>query len=119
MNSNQNDSVEVQQNFHSSVYGVAGKVAGNQNIFVSEQRQTLAEAAQEIQELLKQLEASNPVANEVQKAEFVQTAIAPERKKRFLSALNSGWKEAIKEILDNPYVNVTIAILEGWKNTSG
>ncbi|MGL4621905.1 MAG: hypothetical protein ACRCZS_23070, partial [Chroococcidiopsis sp.] len=50
MNSNQNNSIEVQQNFHASVYGVAGKVEGDQNIFLSEQKQTLSEAAQEIQQ---------------------------------------------------------------------
>ena len=116
MSSNQNNSIEVQQNFNASVYGVAGKVEGDQNIFVSEQKQTLAEAAQEIQQLLKQLEASNPMASEGQKAEFVTTAIAPNRRQRFLSALNAGWKEIIKEFLDNSYVNVAIAILEGWKN---
>ena len=119
MSNNQNHNIEVQQNFKASVYGVAGKVEGNQNIFVSEQRQTLAEAAQEIQQLLQQLEASNPTATEIQKAEFVKMAIAPTRKERFLSALNAGWKEAIKEFLDNSYINVAIAILEGWKNAEG
>ena len=116
MSSNQNNSVEVQQNFNASVYGVAGKIEGDQNIFVSEQKQTLTEAAQEIQRLLKQLEASNPTATEIEKAEFVTTAIAPNRRQRFLSALNAGWKEIIKELLDNSYVNVAIAILEGWGN---
>lgn len=116
MSNNQNHNIEVQQNFNASTYGVAGKVEGNQNIFLSEKKQTLAEAAQEIQQLLKQLEASNPTATEAQKSEFVKMAIAPTRRQRFLSALNAGWKEAIKEFLDNPYVNVSIAILEGWKN---
>ncbi|MGL4619095.1 MAG: hypothetical protein ACRCZS_08560, partial [Chroococcidiopsis sp.] len=111
-----NNSIEVQQNFHASVYGVAGKVEGDQNIFLSEQKQTLSEAAQEIQQLLKQLEASNPIATEAQKAEFVKMAIAPTRRQRFLNALDAGWKEIIKEFLDNSYVNVAIAILEGWKN---
>lgn len=119
MNSNPNNSIEVQQNFHASVYGVAGKVERDQNIYVSELQQTLAEAAQEIQQLLKQLEASNPTATDLQKAEFVSTAIALTRRQRFLSALNAGWKEIIKEFLDNSYVNVAIAILEGWKNVEG
>lgn len=116
MSSNQNNSVEVQQNFNASVYGVAGKVEGDQNIFMSEQKQTLTEAAQEIQQLLKQLEVSNPTATEIEKSEFVTTAIAPNRRQRFLSALNAGGEEIIKELLDNSYVNVAIAILEGWKN---
>jgi segregation and condensation protein B len=50
------DSPEVQQNFNAPVYGVAGKVAGDQIIYASPQKQDLAEAAAEIQRLLKQLE---------------------------------------------------------------
>ena len=49
-------SPEVQQNFNATVYGVAGKVAGDQIIYPSSQKQDLAEAAAEIQRLLKQLE---------------------------------------------------------------
>ena len=46
-------------------------------------------------------------------------AIAPSRRQKLLSALNAGWKETLKEILDNLYVNVAIAIIEGWKNAEG
>ena len=115
MNNNRNN-VEVQQAFHAPTYGVIGNNEGNQNIFISEQKQTLAEAAIEIQQLLKQLESSNPTASKQQQVEFVSMAIAPNRRQKFLSALDSGWKEAIKEFLDNPYVNVAIAIIEGWKS---
>ena len=115
MNDNRNN-VEVQQAFHAPTYGVIGNNEGNQNIFISEQKQTLAEAAIEIQQLLKQLESSNPTASKQQQVEFVSMAIAPNRRQKFLSALDSGWKEAIKEFLDNPYVNVAIAIIEGWKS---
>jgi hypothetical protein len=38
------------------------------------------------------------------------------RKERFTSALDAGWKETIKELLNNKFVNVAIAVLEGWKN---
>lgn len=116
MNDNRNN-VEVQQSFHAPTYGVIGNNEGNQNIFISEQKKTLAEAANEIQRLLKHLELSNPTASEQQKAEFVSMAIAPSRRQKLLSALDSGWKEALKEFLDNPYVNVAIAIIEGWKST--
>jgi len=108
--------VEVQQNFNASVYGVAGNLEGNQNIFAGNQRQTLAEAAQEIQQLLQQLEKSNPGATESQRSQFVTMAIEPSRRQRFASALNAGWKEAIKELLDNAYLNIAIAILEGWQD---
>ena len=79
------------------------------------QKQTLAEAAAEIQVLLKQLEETNPSATEAEQKAFVTAAIAPTRRERFLSALQAGWKEAIQEFLDNPYLNIGIATLEGWK----
>jgi uncharacterized protein YjbI with pentapeptide repeats len=85
------------------------------NYYSSEQKQTLAEAAAEIQKLLKQLYQSNPAATVGQQQAFVDAAVDPTLKAKFLSALQAGWKEAIKEFLDNPYVNVGVAILEGWQ----
>lgn len=80
------------------------------------QKQTLAEAATEIQQQLKQLEQINPTATEADRKAFVTVAITPARREQFLSALQAGWKEVIKEFLDNPYLNVGIATLEAWKN---
>jgi TATA-binding protein-associated factor Taf7 len=85
------------------------------NYYASEQKQTLAETAEEIQRLLKQLEETNPTATIEQQQAFVDAAVSPTLKARFLSALQAGWKEAVKEFLDNPYVNVGVAILEGWQ----
>ncbi|MEW6497783.1 MAG: hypothetical protein AB1589_35575 [Cyanobacteriota bacterium] len=82
---------------------------------LSWQKQTLAEAATEIQELLKQLEETNPAATEVEKTAFVTAAIEPTRREHFLGALQAGWKEAIQEFLDKPYLHIGIATLEGWK----
>jgi uncharacterized protein YjbI with pentapeptide repeats len=109
--------VEVQQNFNASVYGVSGNVQGDQNIFLSKEKQTLAEMAKEIQDLLKLLESSNPNATQAEKEQFVTMAISSTRRQRILSALDAGSKEALKEFMDNPYLNVAMAILEGWKNS--
>jgi hypothetical protein len=65
------DSPEVEQNFNAPVYGVAGKVE-NQIIYASSQKQDLAEAAAEIQRLLKQLEETNPTATEKKKGSLHQ-----------------------------------------------
>ncbi len=115
MTDNQSKNVEVEMNFHGSVTGVAGKVQGNQHIYVSEQKQTLAEAAAEIQKLLKQLEETNPTATEAEKVAFVSAAVPPTLKKRALSALQATGKSAIEEFLDNSYVNVALAAIEGWR----
>ena len=82
---------------------------------LSWQKHTLAEAAEEIQRLLKQLEAINPTASESQQKAFVTAAIHPTRREQFLNALQAGWKEAIKDFLEHSYLNVAFAILEEWK----
>ncbi len=100
-----------------TAYGVAGNVEGNQNIYVSEDKQTLAEAAAEIQQLLKQLEKTNPTATKTEKINYVSATIAPTKRKRIMSALKAGGQAAISEFLDNPYLNVAIAVIEDWKAT--
>jgi negative regulator of replication initiation len=83
--------------------------------YAPEQKQTLAEAAAEIQRLLKQLEETNPTATEAEQKAFINAAIPRTHKERFLNALQQGGKEALKEFLDNSYLNVAIAVIEGWK----
>jgi uncharacterized protein YjbI with pentapeptide repeats len=95
--------------------GSGDNVARDKNITNNYNSQNLAEAAAEIQKLLKQLEESNPTATVEQQQAFVDVAVSPTLKAKFVSALQAGWKEAIKELLDNPYVNVGVAILEGWQ----
>ena len=100
--------------------GFAGKVEGDligtQNNYPAEKQQTLAEAAKEIQKLLKQLEETNPTATEVEQQGYVSALVPSNLKGKFVSALQAGWKESIKELLDNSYLNVAIATLEGWQS---
>lgn len=81
---------------------------------LSWQKQTLAEAAMEIQQLLKQVEEKKPAATEIEKKAFITAAIAPNRREKFLSALQAGWKELLKEFLEHRYLSSGIAILEEW-----
>ncbi|MGD1699777.1 NACHT domain-containing protein [Dapis sp. BLCC M229] len=90
--------------------------SGTQYNYSSQEKQTLAEAAEEIQKLLKQLESNNPDATDAEKEAFVTASIPPNNRQRFVGALQAGGKEALKELLDNPYVNVGVAIVEGWQN---
>ncbi|MCC3404410.1 MAG: hypothetical protein JGK17_02120 [Microcoleus sp. PH2017_10_PVI_O_A] len=75
---------------------------------------TLAEAAAEIQKLLKQLEIDNPTATKDEKIAYVNDATNPNIKKRAIAALKAGGETAIEEFLANPYVNVGKAIIKGW-----
>ncbi|NEN96868.1 MAG: pentapeptide repeat-containing protein [Moorea sp. SIO3I7] len=88
----------------------------NTTNFTSEQTQSLAEAAAEIQQLLQQLEKNNPTATEAQQEAFVSAAITPTKKERLINAIKEGGQGAIEEFLDNPYLNVAIRIIEGWRN---
>lgn len=112
MNNQEGDTYNVGQ------AGAVGRHArSDYNTFYhSEQKQTLAEAAAEIQKLLKQLEQTNPTATEAEKKAYVSASIPPTLRARTVSALKAGGKEALKELLDNPYVNIGVAIVEGWQS---
>ncbi|WP_041779909.1 hypothetical protein [Allocoleopsis franciscana] len=84
---------------------------------LSWQKQTLAEAAMEIQKLLEQLKETHPTATEAEQKAFVTAAIPGKRRERFLSALQAGWKEEMREFLSHSYLRVGIATLEEWKVT--
>lgn len=90
------------------------KLAG---IINEAKQQNLVEAAAEIQQLLKQLEETNPTETETVIAAKAADEIRknPTLKARVIGALKSGGKEAFKEAVDNPLVNVLIAIIEGWQ----
>jgi len=119
----------VNNDFHivsGSVYGnyIGGNIANNisanarqqanQDIYSSEHKQTILEAAKEIQQLLKQLEKMNPNPTEVEKIEYINDETTPSFKRRVVGALQAGGEAAIEEFLDNPYVNVTKVIVKGW-----
>ncbi|MFG6100550.1 pentapeptide repeat-containing protein [Leptothoe sp. ISB3NOV94-8A] len=77
---------------------------------------SLAEAAAEIQNLLKQLEASNPAATEADQTAFLNVMIPPTRRERFIGALKAASGAAIEEV---PYGAMLKALVEGWQNPNG
>jgi hypothetical protein len=96
--------------------GAVGRYARSDNdtFFQSEQKKALAEAANEIQNLIKQLEESNPTATEVEKIAHVNDETTPNFKRRVVGALQAGGETAIEEFLDNSYVNIGKAVVKGW-----
>ena len=79
-----------------------------------EQKQTLSQAAAEIQKLLKQLEQNNPDATEDDKIAYVNDETTPSFKRRVVGALKAGGETAIDEFFNNPYVKVGKAIVMAW-----
>ncbi|MDF5712523.1 MAG: hypothetical protein PUP93_01230 [Rhizonema sp. NSF051] len=97
-----------------------GQIGGNINNYTPQQRQNLAEAAAEIQQLLQLLEQTNPTTTNSEKMTVVAKVIDeieknPTLKARVIGALKSGGKEALKEAVDHPLVNILIASIEGWQ----
>lgn len=100
-----------------SQHGPMGnKARSDNNKFVqhSQQKQTLSDAAEEIQQLLKHLEKINPTATDAEKIEYVNDETSPSFKRRAVRALQAGGEAALEQFLDNPYVNVGKAIVKGW-----
>ena len=119
-------SVENQSHIGSSgnpntIGSAAGEVKGDQKSlqhvhnYAPEQKQTLAEAAAEIQKLLKQLEQTNPTATEAQQIEHINDETTPKFKRRVVGALQATGETAIDEfILENKYLKVVKAAIKGW-----
>ena len=87
-----------------------------QNIYDSNQRQSLSDAAREIQNLLNQLEETNPNSTETEQVIYVNSRISPTVKERVVSSLQAGGEAAIEKFLNNPYINVGKAIVKAWIN---
>ena len=89
---------------------------GNATYFenYNESQKTLAQAAQEIQNLLKTLEEKNPTATEEQQIAWVNSGIPLNMKQRCIGALKKGGETAIEEFLDNSYAKIVLAIVKGW-----
>ena len=89
------------------------------NNFTSQQTQSLAEAAVEIQQLLNQLSQSNPTTTNKEKMIVVgevidQIETNPTLKAKVINALKAGGVEAFKEAIDHPLVNILMATIDGW-----
>ena len=94
------------------------KVAG---VINEAQKQNLADAAQEIQQLLEQLSKTYPTTTSKEKNIVVGEVIDriennPTLKAKVINALKAGGTEAFKEAIDHPLVNIFVATIEGWQD---
>lgn len=94
----------------------------NQYNYAPEQRQTLAEAAAEIQKLLEQLSTTYPtntVSGRMQLATEAINRIESNSSlmKRILSALKAGGISALEQSLNHPAASFVVTALEDWQKT--
>lgn len=80
-------------------------------------KQTLAEAAKEIQDLLEQLSSVYPTTTTAEKANVAIKAIEeiekkPDTKRKIVKALKAGGVAALMELTNNPIVKILTPMLE-------
>lgn len=121
----EDNSVHINNNTASPI--VTGKVEGNVdnriensfNTYSQEQKQNLAEAAEEIQALLTQLEQSYSTDTTTGKMTIATEAIEQidsdsRMTKRIISALKAGGVSALEQMLNHPAASFFVGALEDW-----
>ncbi|MFB2771620.1 pentapeptide repeat-containing protein [Pelatocladus sp. BLCC-F211] len=98
----------------------ANQIGGNITNYTSEQRQNLVEAAKEIEALLQHLQQNYPTTTSAERMTVVAKAVEEIEKNstlkaRVIGALKAGGTEALRELVDNPLVNILLASIEGWQ----
>ncbi|NEQ37954.1 MAG: hypothetical protein F6K40_17465 [Okeania sp. SIO3I5] len=106
-------------NNNSSKFTNNGNIIGVQNNNNPVQSNSLAETAAEIQEILKQLEESNPTNTIAGQTEVAKKAIEivnskPTLKERVVGLLKSVGTQALKEALNHPVANILVEAFKGW-----
>lgn len=94
------------------------KLAGNINEVLGK---TLAETAEEIQQLLQQLEQSNSTETRASQMEIATQVIENIEnnftlRQRVIGVLKSSGTEAFKEAINHPIANILVAGFQGWIN---
>ena len=103
------------ENINNSQIVNRSEVNNSFNKNISEDKRTLAEAANKIQQLLKQLEESNPNATEIEQIAYLEDETTPNFKRRASSALQAAGETAIDEfILDNKWLKVAKSAIKKW-----
>ncbi|WP_265277044.1 hypothetical protein [Nostoc sp. KVJ3] len=90
------------------------------NYYAAGQPQSLAQAAAEIQQLLKQLEQTYPTTTTSQQMVVAAEAINriesnPTLKKRVINAVKEGGLAAFEKAIDNPAGAFIVGAIKGWQ----
>jgi hypothetical protein len=86
----------------------------NQYNYTPEQKQNLASAAEEIQQLLNQLAQTNPTTDSVTEVVHQKIKTDPTLKARLLAALKAGGLEALKAIFNHPAFSIPAETIKGY-----
>lgn len=91
-------------------------VTFNQTNYTPEQKQNLADAAAEIQQLLNQLSKTNPTATPQEITNTIEQEIKsnPKLKDRLIAALKAGGLETLKTIFNHPAFTIPAETIKGF-----
>ncbi|MDZ8034944.1 pentapeptide repeat-containing protein [Nostoc sp. DedSLP04] len=93
----------------------AQQIGGNITNYTPEQKQNLASAASEIQQLLYQLAQTNLTTTDaITEAIHQEIKRNPKLKARLISALKAGGLEALKAIFNHPLFNIPVETIKGF-----
>jgi phosphoenolpyruvate-protein kinase (PTS system EI component) len=92
------------------------------NYYAAREKQNLAEAAAEIQQLLEQLSKSYPSDTMTGKMTIATETIktienSPKLMEKIISALKAGGISALEQALNHPAASFVIGALENWQRT--
>ena len=125
---NYNENIEGNYYEQKGNFGIGhmsgGEIKGNAKVagVINEaEKQNLADAATEIQQLLEQLSETYPTSTNKEKMVVVGEAVEQIESNRTLkakviNALKAGGTEAFKEAVNHPLVNILVATIEGWQD---
>ncbi len=125
---NYNENIEGNYYEQKGNFGIGhmsgGEIKGNAKVagVINEaEKQNLADAATEIQQLLEQLSETYPTSTNKEKMVVVGEAVDqiesnPTLKAKVINALKAGGTEAFKEAVNHPLVNILVATIEGWQD---
>ncbi|MEA5574413.1 hypothetical protein [Calothrix sp. UHCC 0171] len=119
-------SVKIGTNIGSPIVSgnTQGNISSHFNTYTQEQKQNLAEAATEIQQIIEQLEKSYPAETTAGKMTLATETIKyiennHTLSKRILNALKTGSVKAFEQFLSHPAASFVIGALEDWQKTKG
>jgi uncharacterized protein YjbI with pentapeptide repeats len=117
----QNSNYDLRNAKMGAFAGTGGQSSGTFNDYSS--NQNLSQAAAEIQQLLRQLEASNPTTTLSEKMTVVAKIVDEIEKNlslkaQVVAALNAGSTEALKQAINHPLAKNLMPIIEEWAEES-
>ncbi|MEM9275829.1 MAG: hypothetical protein AAGA80_23145 [Cyanobacteria bacterium P01_F01_bin.143] len=126
---NYNEKIEGSYHQQTGNFGIGhmsgGEITGNAKVagIINEaENQNLADAAQDIQQLLEQLSENYPTSTNKERMMVVGEAVDQIEnnltlKGKVIDILKFGETEALKEAVNHPLINILVATIEEWQDS--